>query len=64
MQSMRRRVAVVSAAVLGAAALTAGLVSAASAGSEAESARGGTYRVGWEAIFDWSTAGSARGVLP
>ena len=54
MQSMRRRVAVVSAAVLGAAALTAGLVSAASAGSEAESARGGTYRVGWESTFGWS----------
>ena len=54
MQSMRRRVAVVIAAALGAVALTAGLVSAASAGSEAQSAKGGTYRVGWESTFGWS----------
>jgi peptide/nickel transport system substrate-binding protein len=53
-QPMRRRVAVSIAAVLGAAALTAGLVSAASAGSEAQSAKGGTYRVGWESTFGWS----------
>ena len=51
---MRRRVAVAFAAVLGATALTAGLVSAASAGSEAQSAKGGTYRVGWESTFGWS----------
>ena len=56
MQTMRRRVAVVIAAALGAVALTAGLVSAASAGSEAQSAKGGTYRVGWESTFGWSDA--------
>ncbi len=44
------------AAVLGVAALTAGLVSAASAGSEAQSAKGGTYRVGWEATFGWTNS--------
>ena len=54
MHSMKRRVAVVIAAALGAVALTAGLVSAASAGSEAQSAKGGTYRVGWESTFGWS----------
>jgi peptide/nickel transport system substrate-binding protein len=53
-QLMRRRVAVAFAAVLAATALTAGLVSAASAGSEAQSAKGGTYRVGWESTFGWS----------
>ena len=51
---MKRRVAVVIAAALGAVALTAGLVSAASAGSDAQSARGGTYRVGWESTFGWT----------
>ena len=54
MHSMRRRAAVVIAAALGVVALTAGLVSAASAGSEAQSAKGGTYRVGWESTFGWS----------
>ncbi len=54
MQPMRRRAAVSIAAVLGAAALTAGLVSAASAGSEAQSAKGGTFRVGWESSFGWT----------
>ena len=56
MQPMRRRVAVSIAAVLGAAALTAGLVSAASAGSAAQSAKGGTYRVGWESTFGWTNS--------
>ena len=53
MQSMRRRVAIVIAAAVGAIALTAGL---ASAGSDAQSARGGTYHVGWESTFGWTDA--------
>jgi peptide/nickel transport system substrate-binding protein len=40
--------------VLGAAALTAALVSGASAGPSDQSARGGTYRVGWESSFGWT----------
>jgi peptide/nickel transport system substrate-binding protein len=51
---MRRWVAIAIAATLGAVALTAGLVSAASAGSEAQGKRGGTYRVGWESTFGWT----------
>lgn len=53
-QSTRRRVAVSIAAILGAASLTAGLVSAASAGSESQKVRGGTYRVGWEGSFGFT----------
>jgi peptide/nickel transport system substrate-binding protein len=44
-------------AVVAVAALTAALVSAASAGPESKGAtsqRGGTYRVGWETAFGWT----------
>jgi peptide/nickel transport system substrate-binding protein len=44
------------AALLGAAVLTAALVSAASAGSSEQSAKGGTYRVGWESSFGWTNS--------
>ena len=55
-QPVRRRVAGAIAAVLGAAALTAALVSGASAGPSDQSARGGTYRVGWESSFGWTNS--------
>ena len=42
--------------LLGAAALTAALVSAASAGASEQSAKGGTYRVGWESSFGWTNS--------
>jgi peptide/nickel transport system substrate-binding protein len=42
------------AALVGVAALTAALVSAAAAGPSASSQRGGTYRVGWESSFGWT----------
>ena len=42
------------AALIGVAALTAALVSAASAGPSNKSASGGTYRVGWESTFGWT----------
>ena len=41
-------------ALVGVAALTVALVSAASAGPDAKSQRGGTYRVGWETAFGWT----------
>ena len=43
-------------ALVGAAVLTAGLVSAASAGPSASDQRGGTYRVGWESSFGWTNS--------
>jgi peptide/nickel transport system substrate-binding protein len=44
-------------ALVAAAALTAALVSAASAGpSGKDQARGGTYRVGWETAFGWTNS--------
>src|SRR5262245_37929733 len=46
-------------ALVGVAILTAALVSAASAGAEgksAKSAKGGTYRVGWESSFGFTDA--------
>ena len=36
--------------------LAAALVSAASAGSSGQSAKGGTYRVGWESSFGWTNS--------
>jgi peptide/nickel transport system substrate-binding protein len=44
------------AALLGAAVLTAALVSAAAAGSSDQSIKGGTYRVGWEGSFGWTNS--------
>jgi peptide/nickel transport system substrate-binding protein len=41
-------------ALVGVAALTAALVSAASAGPSASDQRGGTYRVGWESSFGFT----------
>ena len=41
-------------ALVSVAALTAALVSAASAGPSASDQRGGTYRVGWESSFGWT----------
>lgn len=43
-------------ALIGVAALTAALVSAAAAGPSGQSARGGTYRVGWESSFGWTNS--------
>ncbi len=42
------------AALVGIAALTAALVSAAAAGPSGQSAKGGTYRVGWESSFGFT----------
>lgn len=53
-QPGKRRVAGVSAALLVVAVVTAALVSAASAGSSEQSAKGGTYRVGWESSFGFT----------
>jgi peptide/nickel transport system substrate-binding protein len=55
-KSARRRAAIAIAAVLGAAVLTTAVVSAASAGSDAQSQKGGTYRVGWESSFGWTNS--------
>ena len=44
------------AALVGVAALTAALVSAASAGPANQSAKGGTYRVGVESAFNWTNS--------
>ena len=44
------------AALVGAAALTAALVSAASAGPSDRSAKGGTYKVGVESAFNWTNS--------
>ena len=41
-------------ALVGIAVLTAVLVSAAAARSDAQNQRGGTYRVGWESSFGWT----------
>jgi peptide/nickel transport system substrate-binding protein len=43
-------------ALVGVAVLTAGLVSAATAGPSASDQRGGTYRVGWESSFGWTNS--------
>lgn len=43
-------------ALIGVAALTAALVSVASAGPANQSAKGGTYRVGWESSFGWTNS--------
>lgn len=43
-------------ALVGVAALTVALVSAASAGPSASDQRGGTYRVGWESSFGWTNS--------
>jgi peptide/nickel transport system substrate-binding protein len=43
-------------ALVAVAALTAALVSAASAGPSASDQRGGTYRVGWESSFGWTNS--------
>ena len=51
---IKRRLLVSIAAVLGAAALTTALVSAASAETSGQAAKGGTYRVGWESSFGWT----------
>lgn len=53
-QRNRRRIAVIAAVLLGTTVLTAALVSAASADSNKKSARGGTYRIGWEGSFGWT----------
>ena len=53
-QPRTRRAAAVLGALLGTAVLTAVLVSAASAEPRAESAKGGTYRVGWESSFGFN----------
>jgi len=50
----KRRIAISAASVLGIVALAALLVSAASGGSDATSAKGGTYRVGWESSFGFT----------
>jgi peptide/nickel transport system substrate-binding protein len=50
---MKRRIAISIASVLGIVALASLLVSAAS-GSDAKSAKGGTYRVGWESSFGFT----------
>jgi peptide/nickel transport system substrate-binding protein len=44
------------AAFIAVAALTAALVSVAAAGPSDQSARGGTYRVGWESSFGWTNS--------
>ena len=56
-QPTKRRVGLSIATLLGVVALTAALVSAASAGPSekaATAAKGGTYRVGWESTFGWT----------
>ena len=56
MRRMKRRVAVPVAAVLAIAALATVLVSSAAGRSEAQVAKGGTYRVGWESSFGWTNS--------
>ncbi|MGH3018002.1 MAG: ABC transporter substrate-binding protein [Gaiellaceae bacterium] len=51
---MKRRVAVPVVAVLAIAALATVLASSAAGRSDAQVAKGGTYRVGWEASFGWT----------
>ena len=51
---MKRRVTVPVAAVLAIAALATVLVSSAAGRSDAQVAKGGTYRVGWESSFGWT----------
>ena len=41
--------------VAAAVALAGVVASLAAAAPETSSLRGGTYRVGWEAVFDWTT---------
>jgi peptide/nickel transport system substrate-binding protein len=53
---MKRRIAVPVAAVLAIAAAATVLVSSASGGPEAQVAKGGTYRVGWESSFGWTSS--------
>ncbi len=53
---MKRRIAVPVAAVLAIAAAATVLVSSASGGPEAQVAKGGTYRVGWESSFGWTNS--------
>jgi peptide/nickel transport system substrate-binding protein len=53
-QSRRRRIGVIAAILFGVTVLTAALVSVASAGPNATSKKGGTYRVGWEGSFGWT----------
>jgi peptide/nickel transport system substrate-binding protein len=53
-RNMKRRIAISVASVLGIVALASLLVSAASGGSDAKSAKGGTYRVGWESSFGFT----------
>ena len=54
MRIMKRRVAVPVAVALAIAAAATVLVSSASGGPEAKTAKGGTYRVGWESSFGWT----------
>ena len=54
MRRMKRRVTVPVAAVLAIAALATVLVSSAAGRSDAQVAKGGTYRVGWESSFGWT----------
>ena len=56
MRIMKRRIAVPVAAVLAIAAAATVLVSSASGGPEAQVAKGGTYRVGWESSFGWTNS--------
>src|SRR4029453_16217063 len=51
---MKRRVTVPLAAILAIAALATVLVSSAAGRSDAQVAKGGTYRVGWESSFGWT----------
>ena len=53
-QPTKRRVGMSIIALVGVAVLTAALVSAASAGPQGSSAKGGTYRVGWESSFGFT----------
>ncbi len=55
-QPTKRRVGISFAALIGVAALTAALVSVASAGPVSQSQKGGTYRVGWESSFGWTNS--------
>ena len=56
MRIMKRRVAVPVAVALAIAAAATVLVSSASGGPEAQVAKGGTYRVGWESSFGWTNS--------
>ena len=66
-QPTKRRVGLSIATLLGVVALTAALVSAASAGPSekaATAAKGGTYRVGWESTFGWTDSFDPTGRVP